>query len=297
MSGLLIAEPGNSLSVGLIWWRGRSTRLLTDEAEAFEGKTVDSSVKADAFVSYSHHDKEWVRNLADRLSKERVDGRPLKIVIDENAFVPGVSLTESIERGVRTANRLICVLSPDFVASDWTALEYQMKLLDDPAGRKGLIIPILYRNCDVPYVLRIRLCSDFRKEVTYEVAYQRLLAALVSQPSRGEPGGVSLQSFPLGSGYGFPASYEADVTNEEIALNMFQITSRPEYVWSARTSYLSALEIFEEFGTSVDFGFSLRGGELWSLYPLSKLKKGLDRLIVRETVKSHSIPDMMTSDK
>jgi hypothetical protein len=87
------------------------------------------------------------------------------------------------------------------------------------------------------------------------------------------------------------------VTNEEIALNMFQITSRPEYVWSARTSYLSALEIFEEFGTSVDFGFSLRGGELWSLYPLSKLKKGLDRLIVRETVKSHSIPDMMTSDK
>lgn len=223
----------------------------------------------DVFISYSHQDTEWVKQLAASLSNEVVNDRKFRVRIDEH-FPNGRSLLESIETAVRYSKYLICVLSPDYVKSDWTSLEYQMKILDDPAGKKGLIIPILYRECEVPYSLLIRLCADFRKPDNFKPAYQRLCLALglitnhavhVSPISPEE-------KQKIGAGVVFYRS-EPDLIRENLALNFFEIRQKPKYLWYAKTRYRAVSELLTDSINKVEGCFTLVNGKIWSFTPFS----------------------------
>lgn len=233
-----------------------------------------SSGRADVFVSYSHQDAEWARVLVDRLRKESVSNRPLRVLIDEEAFGLGRSLAQSIELGVRGAEKLICVLSPDFVGSDWTALEYEMKLLDDPAGRKGLILPIIYRTCDVPYALRVRIYADFRPPREFEQEYARLLVAIgvTPFPSAAPTEKTEAIRLPLGEGIPPSAQYPDNIA-EKLALNLFEVTEIPATVWAAETPFESPSDLADAVRLPREFAFVIRDGRLWSFSRFDRIVK------------------------
>lgn len=73
----------------------------------------------DVFLSYSHRDREWVR---ERLLP-RLRSAGVKVCIDEEDFEPGEYSVLSMQKAVMNSRRLLLVLTPAWVKSRWTAFE------------------------------------------------------------------------------------------------------------------------------------------------------------------------------
>lgn len=243
--------------------------------------------QADAFISYSHIDKDWVNELVSKLSKERIGNRPVRLDMDEVGFVPGYSLVESIEKGVLGARKLVPILSPAWVASDWTALEASLKIREDPAGRKGLIIPVLYRDCEVPPSLWIRICADFRKKENSDRAYKKLVRALTGEnPDTVQPTS-SLESSEASKdllvSLSVPSELERsnpDEVVEPIALNLFPVKEMPSIVWSAEGVGPQRVDVLNAIGFDPRIPFVMWEKKLWTFEdlqsPPSKLVRGIN---------------------
>jgi hypothetical protein len=85
-------------------------------------------------------------------------------------------------------------MSPDYFQSAWTTQEWRFGLVDELSG-EGVVrlIPILYRDCQIPRELQAKTWIDFRKNSEYQLALDRLVLSLRSlisgeSPVRGEGG-------------------------------------------------------------------------------------------------------------
>lgn len=80
-------------------------------------------VEFHAFLSYSQHDAEWVRNsLLPNLEGPAAGGR-LRICHHEKDFVPGRTIVQNIIGCVERSRRSVFVLSGHFVKSEWCHYE------------------------------------------------------------------------------------------------------------------------------------------------------------------------------
>jgi len=121
------------------------------------------------FVSYSHHDKAWVRaTLAPRL---RLWG--VNILIDSD-FQIGASLTNSIQRAIENATHVIFVISRSFIASEWTTRELQETIAHDPAAIRRKAIPLVLDEAAVPQEIRAIVWCNFSGTADEEDEWWRL---------------------------------------------------------------------------------------------------------------------------
>ncbi|XP_060102237.1 toll-like receptor 6 [Heteronotia binoei] len=82
---------------------------------------VFDNMEFHAFISYSKHDSDWVKNvLIPNLEKE--DGS-IRICQHERNFIAGKSIVENIIDCIEKSYRSIFVLSPNFVQSEWCHYE------------------------------------------------------------------------------------------------------------------------------------------------------------------------------
>ncbi|XP_008051208.1 toll-like receptor 1 [Carlito syrichta] len=80
---------------------------------------LQKTLQFHAFVSYSGHDSNWVKNeLLPNLEKENI-----QICLHERNFVPGKSIVENIINCIEKSYKSIFVLSPNFVQSEWCHYE------------------------------------------------------------------------------------------------------------------------------------------------------------------------------
>jgi hypothetical protein len=93
----------------------------------------------DVFISYSHKNKEWVRG--ELLS--RLEEAGLRVCIDYRDFRLGAPSITEMERAASTSRKTLLVLTPEYVASDWTNFENIMLQTLDPVNRTLRIIPLL----------------------------------------------------------------------------------------------------------------------------------------------------------
>jgi hypothetical protein len=112
------------------------------------------------FISYSHVDLPWVR---DKLLSQ-LEQRGFDVCIDFRDFVGGASSVEEMERCVVNSKRVVLVLSPAYVASEWARFENIMAQTLDPAAVERKIVPVLREQCDVPLRLRILHYRDLRTD-------------------------------------------------------------------------------------------------------------------------------------
>jgi len=141
--------------------------------------SIDTST---AFVSYAREDLEFVLRLAKDLK-----AKGAKVWMDKLDIRPGQRWETEIQLAVDSCSRMLVVLSPAAVMSPNLLAEASLAIDE---GKQ--VIPVLYRDCKIPYRLRPFQYANFT--VDYTTGMEDLLASLeiVSQPSPGgsvEPAG------------------------------------------------------------------------------------------------------------
>jgi archaellum biogenesis ATPase FlaH len=143
----------------------------------------------DVFVSYSHADEEWVQ---DELWPQ-LEGAGLKIS-DEREFELGAPKILNIERAIEASRKVLLILTPDWVASEWANFESLLIQTDDLSSRIHRTVPLLLRPCELPKRLSTLTYTDFIQSASRDDEMRRLLRALgtrarifISYKRNGEP--------------------------------------------------------------------------------------------------------------
>lgn len=124
------------------------------------------------FISYSRKDIHFVRHLAKQLEEASFD-----VWWDTSDLAGGDTWTRNIQAALRKSEYCIVVLSPDSMESVWVEKEYTYAI-----GLGIKIIPILYRDCELPMALSNVHYIDFQRDCR-ELGLQQLLAVLKASES------------------------------------------------------------------------------------------------------------------
>jgi hypothetical protein len=128
----------------------------------------------DLFISYSHHDSEWV--VGWLLPRLRAAG--LRVCIDRESFDIGVPSLVNMERAVDNSRHTLLVLTPTYVASEWCEFEELLTQTQDPAGRRRRLLPLLLQTCTPPSRIAMLTYADFRDPASYDRQLARVIDAL-----------------------------------------------------------------------------------------------------------------------
>jgi hypothetical protein len=135
----------------------------------------------DLFISHSAKDKEFVRKLAQDLVKSG-----FSVWLDEWELNLGDSIARAVSDAVMSSKFLLLVMSPDYFASSWTKAEYMAAMNEEMSKGHIKVIPLMYRDCDVPVMLRTKMWVDFRDPDNYPNSFERLVEGLNSLSPREE---------------------------------------------------------------------------------------------------------------
>jgi len=136
----------------------------------------------DVFISYSHADNEWVKGwLMPGLEKAG-----LRVCMDSRDFDLGVPAVVNMERAVDRSRHTLLVLTPAWVASEWTAFESLLVQTSDPVGRRQRLIPLLLKPCEPPHRIAMLTFADFRNEEEQAPQLARVIEATGGKPSLSE---------------------------------------------------------------------------------------------------------------
>ncbi|KAM4600455.1 toll-like receptor 21 [Polymixia lowei] len=96
-------------------WFGKQWRRLMEEEE---------NCKYDAFVSYNSHDEHWVLN--QLLPNLEGNGSSFKLCLHHRDFELGRDIVDNIVSAVYGSRKTICVVSKNFLRSEWCSMEIQL---------------------------------------------------------------------------------------------------------------------------------------------------------------------------
>ena len=125
------------------------------------------------FLSYARGDDEpFVRRLYDDLTAAGFD------VWFDRVSMPSRNLTfhQEIREAIAAHERLVLVVGPDAVSSDYVRQEWQFAWFE----AEKVVVPIL-RLGDYPFVpdeLKLLHCEDFRDNAKYEIHLDQLTRVL-----------------------------------------------------------------------------------------------------------------------
>lgn len=120
------------------------------------------------FISHTAIDKPFVEKLARDLSRVG-----LNVWFDKWEIAVGDSLLWKIENGIRDNEYLGVVLSPEAIESEWVKVELAAAWQKQLRTKKIIVLPIYYRNCDLPLFLSDRKYADFRED--YQKGFEELV--------------------------------------------------------------------------------------------------------------------------
>jgi photosystem II stability/assembly factor-like uncharacterized protein len=123
-----------------------------------------------AFFSYCREDSDFALRLAEDLKAAGA-----KVWIDQLDIEPGLPWDREVEAALAACARMLVILSPVSVKSDNVRDEVSFAL-----SKQKRLIPVLYRECDVPFRLARLQHIDFRAD--YARGLKALLRALGVEP-------------------------------------------------------------------------------------------------------------------
>lgn len=135
------------------------------------GAEVRHSEAPTIFLCHSSVDKPFVEQLAFDLRN-----LGLGIWLDKWDIMAGDFIVDRIEKGIEENDYLGVVLSADSIESQWVRREWTAAYLREIEERKVIILPILYRPCEIPLILRGRHHADFT--ASYEDGLNQLVQRL-----------------------------------------------------------------------------------------------------------------------
>ncbi|XP_049986436.1 toll-like receptor 13 [Alexandromys fortis] len=95
----------------------------------------------DAFVSFSATDEDWVyKELVPAL--EEGNQTTFKLCLHHRDFEPGIDIFENIQNAINTSRKTLCVVSNQYLHSEWCRLEVQLATMKMFYEHKDVIILI-----------------------------------------------------------------------------------------------------------------------------------------------------------
>ena len=164
--------------------------------DATGGEAQGEQKGFDVFLSHGSEDKPWVRTLAENLERLGV-----RVFLDEWEILPGDVLVHELDEGILRSRSGVLVCSPTAMAKPWVRIEYAAMMGRAIEGRQRLV-PVLYREVELPPLLAARLWVDFRGAdgEEYLGRVQQLAGVLRGErPERPSVGGKL--EMPPGTGY------------------------------------------------------------------------------------------------
>ena len=137
------------------------------------------------FLSHSSKDKKWVDNLVARLDEEEWEGHKFRVFYSPRDIRAGESNTLRIEEALLASRVVVLVMTPDSMKSPW--VEDERVITHDRARSKGtcFLIPVLYKDCDPPPLLKSLCRINFTDSARFEEKYRELVAAIKASLSAG----------------------------------------------------------------------------------------------------------------
>ncbi|WP_036156201.1 toll/interleukin-1 receptor domain-containing protein [Maribacter forsetii] len=112
------------------------------------------------FISHSSKDKKFVRLLKDSLLENSIE-----TWFDEDQLDLGDKLVNKLENALDDSSHLVIILSPSSINSDWVNFELKRAIKNNRTGLNSKIIPIKYKECNVPDEISDLLHADLTDEV------------------------------------------------------------------------------------------------------------------------------------
>jgi len=115
----------------------------------------------DAFISYSHKNKEAV----DYLVAQLLTLRPaLRVFVDRLELRPGSPWQQHIFDSLDEARKVICVFSPDYLASKVCKEEFNIALFRHRESADGVLLPVYLHTADLPTYMKLVQYEDVRED-------------------------------------------------------------------------------------------------------------------------------------
>ncbi|XP_036375175.1 toll-like receptor 13 [Megalops cyprinoides] len=146
------------LLLGLTWHKHASSIcyliLLLRSRVGGRKKGRKEDFTYDAFISYSSRDDPWVMGeLVPRM--EGPNGQGFRLCLHHRDFRLGAAILENIEAAIYSSRRTLCVVSRDFLRSEWCALEFQLASLRLLCDRSDVLLLVFLEkipdHCLSPY--------------------------------------------------------------------------------------------------------------------------------------------------
>jgi hypothetical protein len=119
---------------------------------------IESTERSGVFFVYKtiSPDKDWVKSVAERLEKE-----------GQKCFYhePGRTIIENIVRFLQRSSKVIVVLTPAFLRSQWVEFETQINI-EKPS--QLTVIPVLLEDCEIPRFLNTTTYLDVQNKTIEE---------------------------------------------------------------------------------------------------------------------------------
>jgi hypothetical protein len=138
------------------------------------------------FISYNKADITWAEWIAWELEEAGYD-----TTVDAWDFRPGLNFAVMMQHVSKKADRIIAVLSPDFLAADFTQPEWAAAFIKDPRGEKGLLLPVRVRACKPEGILQGVIPIDL-----IDLEEEKARAALLEGVKTGRAKPPSKPKFP-----------------------------------------------------------------------------------------------------
>lgn len=140
--------------------------------------------KPTIFISYSHKDTEWKDRLLRHLNtlKKRAATDPWS----DDQINPGDDWYDQINAAMQRASVAVCLISADFLTSDFCQQEEIPYLLERRENDGLLLIPVLLRPClwdEYPWLKAIQMHPKEGKSVArdYDDDWETVFVALTTQ--------------------------------------------------------------------------------------------------------------------
>jgi tetratricopeptide (TPR) repeat protein len=155
------------------------------------------------FISYSHKDEAWVtQTLLPRLEKAE-----LRVCIDYRDFAPGRPALLNMQDAAEDSRYTLLVMTPAWVASEWTLFESLLTRTSDPAGLQRRTIPVRLEECEIPKFIAMLTYVDFARPDRLDVAWTMLLTALGAPPPPEPPEEPRREEWCLAHPYPMPPNF------------------------------------------------------------------------------------------
>ncbi|WFF93925.1 toll/interleukin-1 receptor domain-containing protein [Bacillus paralicheniformis] len=136
-----------------------------------KARFLNSNSGKKIFISHSSMDKEFAKILSTDLSN--AGHIPW---LDEWNITVGESIPRSISKALRNSDFVLVILSDNANRSQWVQAEWENKYWDEISEGMVKVLPVLYKECQIPDLLKTKKYADFSRD--YSKGLESLLFAL-----------------------------------------------------------------------------------------------------------------------